>query len=423
MSQFDPIRFFVRPRLGQDQSSLHSFEENENRKNQMSYPTGYLVRESSPVKDYMGAKPPLGQRDIAPGQPRALHLAESPALERKCYSPGILADRKNGSPSVLRKFGAMLQENEGKMLNELGVVTHQGLAPEPKFPTPGCQRRASGAASAAGRVPGRAPTQKCQVDSNRLVADVALGQDRGSASDTSRHNQRDHRGSYSSPKASRQSPGQPQRRSQVAGSPKVRHRVNSGAEKDGGDRARKSSPEHLDSRAESRLFGTSAGAQRVHGGALDGHDCSHVRDDGLIELLDMLDIQHEYSSSSRSGHTAYREDPQQVNVFTFCVEFKVQSLRMLIPPRSVFAQAHPAELSAAQCNRNFSRPARPANQRPPSRWAGRTPTARITSPSGPKYLPPSPLSRPASPMTRSPSPARGHRPFFSYSLETETVIM
>lgn len=395
-SHNDIRRSSGKERLGQDQSNLHSFEENENRKNQMSYPTGYLVRESSPSKDNTGAKPPLGQRDVAPGQPRAHHLTESPALERKCYSPGILGDRKNGSPSVLRKFGAMLQENEGKMLNELGVVTHQGLVPEPKCPTLGCQRRASGAATAAGRAPSRAPAQKCQVDSNRLVPDAALGQDRGSVSDTGRHNQREHRGSYCSPKASRQSPGQSQRRSQVAGSPKVRHRVNSGAEKDRGDRARRSSLEHLDPRTESRLFGSSPGAQKVHGGALAGHDCSHVRDDGLIELLDMLDIQHEYTPSSRAGHTAYREEPQQ---------------------------AHPAELSAAQQNRNFSRPARPANQRPPSRWAGRTPTARITSPSGPKYLPPSPLSRPASPMTRSPSPARKHRPFFSYSLQTETVIM
>lgn len=393
----------------------------------MSYPTGYLVRESSPSKDNTGAKPPLGQRDVAPGQPRAHHLTESPALERKCYSPGILGDRKNGSPSVLRKFGAMLQENEGKMLNELGVVTHQGLVPEPKCPTPGCQRRASGAATAAGRAPGRAPAQKCQVDSNKLVPDAELGQDRGSVSDTGRHNQREHRGSYCSPKASRQSPGQSQRRSQVAGSPKVRHRVNSGAEKDGGDRARRSSLEHLDPRTESRLFGSSPGAQKVHGGALAGHDCSHVRDDGLIELLDMLDIQHEYTPSSRAGHTAYREEPQQV---TFCVivlssEFSYCQYQLADADalRFVFAQAHPAELSAAQQNRNFSRPARPANQRPPSRWAGRTPTARITSPSGPKYLPPSPLSRPASPMTRSPSPARKHRPFFSYSLQTETVIM
>lgn len=393
----------------------------------MSYPVGYPVKESSPIRDSAGAKPPLVQREMSPGLPRAHHLTESPALERKCYSPGILGDRKNGSPSVLRKFGAMLQENEGKMLNELGVVTHQGPAPEPKCPTPACQRRASGATTATSRGHGRATAQKCQVDSSRLAADTALGQDRGSLSDAGRQNQRDQRGSYCSPKVSRQSPGQSQRRSQVTGSPRVRHRVNSGAEKDAGDRARKSSPEHLDPRVENRLFDLLPGAQKVHGGALAGHDCSRLRDDGLIELLDMLDIQHEYSPSSRSGHVAYREDPQQVHL-----SFSLSSVLCSVAAagsvdadlsRFVFTQAHPADPSAAQQNRNFSRPARPANQRPPSRWAARTPTARITSPSGPKYLPPSPLSRPASPMTRSPSPARKHRPFLSCSLQTETVIM
>lgn len=397
----------------------------------MWYPVGYLVKESSPIKDNTGAKPPLVQRESSPGQPRAHHLTESPALERKCYSPGILGDRKNGSPSVLRKFGAMLQENEGKMLNELGVVTQQGSAPEAKCPTPSCQRRASGATTAASRGPGRATAQKCQVDSSRLAADTALSQDRGSVSDSGRQNQRDQRGGYCSPKVSRQSPGQSQRRSQVTGSPRVRHRVNSGAEKDGGDRVRKSSPEHLDPRMESRVFGPLPGAQKAYGGALAGHDCSRVRDDGLIELLDMLDIQHEYSPSSKSGHMAYREDPQQVHLsFFFKFDLKFNDMHQPVAladadvSRFVLTQAHSDELSAVQQNRNFSRPARPANQRPPSRWAGRTPTARITLPSGPKYLPPpSPLSRPASPMTRSPSPARKHRPFFSSSLQTETVIM
>ncbi|TMS11974.1 Uncharacterized protein E3U43_016932 [Larimichthys crocea] len=148
-----------------------------------------------------------------------------------------------------------------------------------------------------------------------------------------------------------------------------------------------------------RVSSASSGAQKIQRGGSVGQDmpgCGRVRDEGLIELLDMLEIQHEYSSSPRTGHTAYRQDQQQVN---------------------------PAELSSAKVNKSFSRPARPANQRPPSRWAGRTPTARITAPSGPMYRPPSPLTRPPSPMTRTPSPALKHRPLISYSLQTETVIM
>ncbi|CAL8394780.1 unnamed protein product [Arctogadus glacialis] len=64
-----------------------------------------------------------------------------------------------------------------------------------------------------------------------------------------------------------------------------------------------------------------------------------------------------------------------------------------------------------------------ANQRPPSRWASRTPSAKITAPSGPMYRPPGPLARPASPLTRSPSPAPKHKSPICYSRQIETVIM
>lgn len=46
-----------------------------------------------------------------------LHIPESPLpTMRKCHSPCSLLDRKCSSPSIVRKFGAMLQENEGKIL-------------------------------------------------------------------------------------------------------------------------------------------------------------------------------------------------------------------------------------------------------------------------------------------------------------------
>uniref|UniRef100_G3PIV7 SOGA 1/2-like coiled-coil domain-containing protein n=1 Tax=Gasterosteus aculeatus TaxID=69293 RepID=G3PIV7_GASAC len=143
-------------RLGQE-TLAGSSEQTENRKNQVSHPR------SSPNKENTGAKPPLGQRDAASAPPRSQPpnaRAESPAPDRKAPGPAALGDRKCGSPSVLRKFGAMLQENEGKMLTESGVVAHQVAAPEPKSPTPGCQRRAP----AACKAPARAPVQKCHAD-------------------------------------------------------------------------------------------------------------------------------------------------------------------------------------------------------------------------------------------------------------------
>ncbi|XP_029281307.1 uncharacterized protein LOC115003593 [Cottoperca gobio] len=389
-----------RERLGQEQC-LGSFEETENRKNQVSHMKSSPRRESSPNKENTGAKPPLGQRDAPAVQPRSqlpIATAGSPVPDRKSFSPGVLGDRKCGSPSVLRKFGAMLQENEGKMLTESGVVTHQG--PEPKCPTPGCQRRALGATAVAGRAPMRVPTQKCQADFDVLTAEIEPGQEWGLVSDSGRQNHKDHRGAY---KGSQRVPQQSQRRSQVAGSPKMRPRANSAADRDGGlaqgERARRPAPQHAEPKMDYMVSSASSGAQKIHRGGFVGQElpgCGRVRDEGLIELLDMLEIQHEYSSSPRVGHTAYRQDPQQVN---------------------------PAQSSPANLNNSFSRPARPANQRPPSRWAGRTPTAIITSPSGPMYRPPSPLARTPSPMTRTPSPALKHRPLVSYSLQTETVIM
>ncbi|KAK9531704.1 hypothetical protein VZT92_011111 [Zoarces viviparus] len=386
-------------RLGQEQL-LASFEQTENRKNQVSH------MKSSPNKENTGAKPPLGQRDASAVQPRSqlpIATAESPALDRKAFGPGVLGDRKCGSPSVLRKFGAMLQENEGKMLTESGVVTHQGQAPEPKCPTPGCQRRALGATAVAGKAPVRVPTQKCQADSDALTAETEPGQEWGLASDSGRQNHKDHRGAYSGSKGSQRGPQQSQRRSQVAGSPKIRPRANSGADKDGGlaqgERARKPASQHVEPKMDYRVLSASSGAQKIQRGGLAGQEsagCGRVRDEGLIELLDMLEIQHEYSSSPRAGHTAHRQHPQQVN---------------------------PAQLSPDDLKRSFSRPARPANQRPPSRWAGRTPSAIITTPSGPICSPPNPRTRPPSPMTRTPSPALKHRPLISYSLQTETVIM
>ncbi|XP_056284602.1 CRACD-like protein isoform X1 [Pseudoliparis swirei] len=375
-------------RLGQERLPA-SFEQTKNKKNQVSH------MKSSPNKENTGAKPPLGQQDAPAVQPRSqppAAPAESPAPDRKAFGPGVLGDRKCASPSVLRKFGAMLQENEGKMLNESGVVTHQGPVPEPKCLTPACQRRALGATAVAGKAPLRAPVQKCQADSDALTAETEPGQEWGLASDSGRRNHKDHRGAYAGPKGSQRGPQQSQRRSQA--SPKIRPRANSGADRDGGpaqgERARRPACQHVEPKMDNGVLSASAGAQKNHRGGLAGQD------EGLIELLDMLEIQHEYSSSPRAGHTAYRQDPRQVN---------------------------PAQPSPDNLNSSFSRPTRPANQRPPSRWAARTPTAIITSPSGPIYCPTSPLTRPRSPMTRTPSPALKHRPLVSYSLQTETVIM
>lgn len=285
---------------------LGSFEESENRKNQMSNMAGYQHRGSSPNQENKLAKPPLGQRDASTVQPR-VQLSHSPALDRKCCSP-----------SVLRKFGAMLQENEGKLLTESGVVTHQRLTPEPKCPTPSCQRRAVGANAAASKASVRVASQKSQADPDMLTGEIELNQDWVLVSDSGRQSQKDQRGGYNSPKGSRQSPQPSHRRPLATGSPKVKPRANSGPDRDGGlvqrERARKVSPPSVEPRLDHRVSSVSSGSQWVQRGGLTGQDCRGARDEGLIELLDMLEIQHEYRFSSRPAHTSCRDDPQQVGL-------------------------------------------------------------------------------------------------------------
>lgn len=70
-----------------------------------------------------------------------LHIPDSPmATVRKCHSPCFLVDRKCSSPSIVRKFGAMLQENEGKVLID-GVVASCAVPASPKCNIGCCHNR------------------------------------------------------------------------------------------------------------------------------------------------------------------------------------------------------------------------------------------------------------------------------------------
>uniref|UniRef100_A0AAZ3RZR0 SOGA 1/2-like coiled-coil domain-containing protein n=1 Tax=Oncorhynchus tshawytscha TaxID=74940 RepID=A0AAZ3RZR0_ONCTS len=74
--------------------------------------------------------PPIPPRTTSwylasPSPELQLHVPESlSGSGRKCHSPCLLLDRKcSSSPSIVRKFEAMLQENEGKVLTEAGFTT------------------------------------------------------------------------------------------------------------------------------------------------------------------------------------------------------------------------------------------------------------------------------------------------------------
>lgn len=307
---------FIYVRIGQERVAA-SFEDAENRKNRASHTKSFPCKEGSPNKENTDAKPPLRQRDAVAVPLRAVthSPADSPALDRKSYNSGVLVDRKCSSPSVLRKFGAMLQENEGKTLTDTGVVTQQAVALEPKCHTLGCQRKGLGATAAAGRAPTRVPAQKCQADSNKLTAEVEPSQEWGVVVDSGRHSQNlEQRGGYGHAKG----PQQSQRRALVPGSPKPRPRAYSGTDRDlgvgPGERAQRPAPQLGEPRGDYRVLGGWSGAQRSQRVGLSGQS-GLERDNGLIELLDMLEIEHQYSCSPRTGHATHRQDPQQVSLY------------------------------------------------------------------------------------------------------------
>ncbi|KAL6108888.1 kiaa0408 [Pungitius sinensis] len=67
-----------------------------------------------------------------------LYIPESPvATLRKCHSPCVLVDKMCSSPSIVRKFEAMLQENEGKVLMD-GVLASCAVPANPECVNRGC---------------------------------------------------------------------------------------------------------------------------------------------------------------------------------------------------------------------------------------------------------------------------------------------
>uniref|UniRef100_A0A3P9PAM0 MTCL family member 3a n=1 Tax=Poecilia reticulata TaxID=8081 RepID=A0A3P9PAM0_POERE len=113
-----------------------------------SDPYRYGDAETSPGEssDMETAAPPIPPRtsswNLNSSNPDTeLHIPESPmATMRKCHSPCVLLDRKCNSPSIVRKFEAMLQENEGKVFKD-GVPTSCSIPSNSNCNTGCCHNR------------------------------------------------------------------------------------------------------------------------------------------------------------------------------------------------------------------------------------------------------------------------------------------
>lgn len=166
---------------------LDELEEAENNKNKKSSWDDSQARHVSwkdpvssnelPPKN-SASKLAIRQRDASPVTPRSTYHESSQQPDRKC----LLLDRKSGSPSVLRKFGAMLQENEGKTLIEDGLVTTVfSTEPQRHTSTPICQSKFEAKWAST-----RVPVQKCLANCEVLVTELESSQESWAAG-PSRH--------------------------------------------------------------------------------------------------------------------------------------------------------------------------------------------------------------------------------------------
>ncbi|XP_061118405.1 protein SOGA3a [Conger conger] len=137
-----------------------------------------------PIKAEEEPKPPLRKRQAPPIPPRTTswHLSSpsAPKLEfplpesftdKKCHSPYIVTDRK--CPSVLKKFGEMLQENEGYTLTKSGVVATP--VPTDSKCNIGCCHSSwscNGSRFGSSKSSTYVPVQKCPSDANVQEAEM-----------------------------------------------------------------------------------------------------------------------------------------------------------------------------------------------------------------------------------------------------------
>ncbi|XP_059396452.1 uncharacterized protein LOC132129049 isoform X1 [Carassius carassius] len=308
----------------------------------------------------------IRQRDSSPVTPRSTYYKSSKQPDRKC----LLLDRKSGSPSVLRKFGAMLQENEGKTLIENGVLTNiVSTEPPRQTSTPICQSKFD-----ARRASSLAHVQKCHADCDVLVADLEHSQESWAAG-PSRHLLNGDRHSGMGGCVFEQ-------HALAYNLSQSQSHLNSGYHKVVSmSEAHKAGFQSKDLFSDCQMVETILGVgsqnfSKVHRG--HGVDMMRLGNDNLEQLLEMMERENDISQRATSTQQLDNKQVKRVNY----------------------------ESSPATSSSHFSRPVRPANQRRPSRWVKHTHPRKITHTSSPT------------------SPGLNPKQFLnSYSWHTETVIM
>ncbi|KAJ0000173.1 hypothetical protein NQD34_012015 [Periophthalmus magnuspinnatus] len=130
------------------------------------------------------AAPPIPPRssswNLSSQQDADLNMPESPMVTaRKCHSPCVVVDRKCTSPSIVRKFEAMLQENEGKVLID-GTVSSCSVPANQNCNVSCCHNRWScDASKLTNKVSSYGTVQKSFSEVNIVTAAKKMGTDYG----------------------------------------------------------------------------------------------------------------------------------------------------------------------------------------------------------------------------------------------------
>ncbi|KAJ0065880.1 hypothetical protein NL108_000117 [Boleophthalmus pectinirostris] len=128
------------------------------------------------------AAPPIPPRssswNLSSQQDADLNMPESPIVPaRKCHSPCVVVDRKCTSPSIVRKFEAMLQENEGKVLID-GTVSSCSVPANQNCNVSCCHNRWScDASKLTNKVSSYGTVQKSFSEVNIVTAAKKMGTD------------------------------------------------------------------------------------------------------------------------------------------------------------------------------------------------------------------------------------------------------
>ncbi|XP_061098877.1 uncharacterized protein KIAA0408-like isoform X4 [Conger conger] len=402
----------IRKQSGDKRNDAQEVENEKNKQPDWGNHWGETASRGSNKAD-VGVKPSSWKTEAPPIPPRTTswypNSSNSPEPQlpvqefftnRKCHSPCVLTDRKCTSPSVLRKFEAMLQENEGKTLTDSGVYI---VPVDSKCNTGSC--RVGNTKSSA-----FVPVQKWLPEASTLAAEKDCRADCRSADSQKfprsqfqpmdretegKSMPMDVRGPWRSPGFQEENV----KVCEMGGRPKgvnsyrtvqsvenIEERKPMGSSRFHAVNEKTCRPMVPATHAQSPDFWNNCREEEPN---LRAYDCSNSRvpqgqkwgpngleqHDDLIELLGMLGIEHQYQTAKTHPQAPCQQETSQES-----------------------------QRSSVSVKKSFSRPARPANRRPPSRWASQVPPAPVTRVT--------PFVEPAKKQTTSP-----------YSCQIETIIM